>query len=167
MGYDCLCDLVCDFEKKITFFKFKKLYCRFSSLLLSKILLRIFYLFILPKLYPMEHKLVKTTFDPFRTTKAASNGNHRLCLKSKPQVKCQWSLPGGQTLEGEARGPSSQPWTQPTEISKTAVKREHSHTSNPQTELYQQCNNTKYAATHNKKPPVGLIPQPACPADDW
>ena len=72
MGYDCLCDLLCDFEKKITFFKFKKLYCRFSSLLLWKILLRIFYLFILPKLYPMEHKLVKTTFDPFRTTKAAS-----------------------------------------------------------------------------------------------
>ena len=26
--------------------------------------------------------------NPFRTAKAATNGNHRLCRKTKPQVKC-------------------------------------------------------------------------------
>ena len=27
-------------------------------------------------------------FNPFRTAKPPRNGNHRLCLKQKPQVKC-------------------------------------------------------------------------------
>ena len=31
------------------------------------------------------------------------NGNHRLCLKSKPHVKCHWSLQAGLTSEGDAR----------------------------------------------------------------
>ena len=33
--------------------------------------------------------------NPFRTAEAASNNNHRVCLKSKPQVKCHWNLPAG------------------------------------------------------------------------
>ena len=41
-----------------------------------------------------------------RLTKLAANGNLRLCLKSKPQVKCHWSLPAGLTSEGERRAPS-------------------------------------------------------------
>ena len=32
---------------------------------------------------------------PPRTAKAAQNGNHRPCLKSKPQVKCHLNLPAG------------------------------------------------------------------------
>ena len=39
--------------------------------------------------------------NPFRTAKPPTNGNHR--LKSKPQVKCHWTLPSRLTLEGEAR----------------------------------------------------------------
>ena len=31
---------------------------------------------------------IGTIDNPFRTAKAATNGNHRLCPKSKPQVKC-------------------------------------------------------------------------------
>ena len=38
---------------------------RFLSLFLWIMLLRIFYLFILPKLYLWEHKLVQTAFNPF------------------------------------------------------------------------------------------------------
>ena len=38
----------------------------------------------------------------FRTAKAATDGNHTLCLKSKPQVKWHWSLPAGETSEREA-----------------------------------------------------------------
>ena len=38
----------------------------------------------------------------FRTAKAATDGNHTLCLKSKPQVKCHWSLPARETSEREA-----------------------------------------------------------------
>ena len=30
-------------------------------------------------------------FNPFRTAKPATNDIHKLCLKSKPQIKCQWS----------------------------------------------------------------------------
>ena len=37
----------------------------------------------------------KYYFNSFRTAKAASNGNHRPCLKSEPQVECHWSLPAG------------------------------------------------------------------------
>ena len=37
----------------------------------------------------------KPVFNPFRTAKVATNGttngNHRLRLKSKPQIKCHWS----------------------------------------------------------------------------
>ena len=50
-------------------------------------------------------KLRMQMFNPFRIAKAASNGNHRLCLKSKPQVKCHWSLPAGSTSVSEARTP--------------------------------------------------------------
>ena len=32
--------------------------------------------------------LILQSFNPFRTAKAARNGNHRLCLKSKTQAKC-------------------------------------------------------------------------------
>ena len=52
-------------------------------------------------------------FNAFRTAKPTANGNHRLCLKLKPQVKCHWSFPAGKTLEGEARGLSSRLWTYP------------------------------------------------------
>ena len=41
--------------------------------------------------------------NPFRTAKPPTNGNHRLCLKSKPQVKCHWTLPSRLTFEVEAR----------------------------------------------------------------
>ena len=41
------------------------------------------------------------TVNLFRTAKAAANGNLRLSLKSKPQVKCHRSLPAGQSLEDE------------------------------------------------------------------
>ena len=37
----------------------------------------------------------KYYFNSFGTAKAASNGNHRPCLKSKPQVKRHWNLPAG------------------------------------------------------------------------
>ena len=33
-------------------------------------------------------KNINHLINPFRTAKAATNGNHRLCLKLKPQVKC-------------------------------------------------------------------------------
>ena len=39
--------------------------------------------------------------NPFRNAKPPTNGNHR--LKSKPQVKCHWTLPSRLTFEGEAR----------------------------------------------------------------
>ena len=42
--------------------------------------------------YPQAKKdpiaLKETINNPFKTAKAATNVNHRLCLKSKPQVKC-------------------------------------------------------------------------------
>ena len=43
----------------------------------------------------LELEKIRQWFNPFRTAKAATNGNHRLCLKLKPQVKCHWSLPAG------------------------------------------------------------------------
>ena len=40
--------------------------------------------------------LMKYVFlNPFETDKMAANGNLRLCLKSKPQVKCLQSLSAG------------------------------------------------------------------------
>ena len=43
--------------------------------------------------YPQVKKnqpivLTGTINNPFTTEKPATNGNHRLCLKPKPQVKC-------------------------------------------------------------------------------
>ena len=31
----------------------------------------------------------RSSFNPFKTDKTAANGNLRLCLKWKPQVKCR------------------------------------------------------------------------------
>ena len=36
----------------------------------------------------MHNENIACTINPFRTAKPATNGNHRLCLKSKPQAKC-------------------------------------------------------------------------------
>ena len=58
----------------------------------------------------------------FRTAKAATDGNHTLCLKSKPQVKCHWSLPAGETSEREAHTRRPTNFRQPTTTT-TAWKR--------------------------------------------
>ena len=44
-------------------------------------------------------------FNPFETGKTAADGNLRLRLKWKPQIKCQRDLRRGQNSKGEARGP--------------------------------------------------------------
>lgn len=43
-------------------------------------------------------------FNPFETDKTA-NGNLRLRLKWKPQIKCQRNLRRGQNSKGKTRGP--------------------------------------------------------------
>ena len=50
----------------------------------------------------MQKRTARIVVNPFRTAKPSTNTNHRLCLKSKPQVKCHWSFLAGSTLEGEA-----------------------------------------------------------------
>ena len=49
--------------------------------------------------YPQAKKdpivLTGTINNPFRTTKATTNGNHRLCLRLKTQVKCHRSFAAG------------------------------------------------------------------------
>ena len=49
-----------------------------------------------PKRVPLykDHEEV-WVFNPFKTAKVATNVNHRLCLKSKLQVKCHWGLTAG------------------------------------------------------------------------
>ena len=53
---------------------------------------------------PIVTKL--TIMNSFRTAKAATKGNHSLCLKSKPPVKCHWHWPAEQTLERQPRAPA-------------------------------------------------------------
>ena len=45
--------------------------------------------------YPQANKDPWLPQEPLITPSGLQNGNHRLCLKSKPQVKCHWSLPAG------------------------------------------------------------------------
>ena len=50
------------------------------------------------KTSPWLVRQTEDSFNLFRTAKAATNGNHRLCLKSKPQVKYHWRLTSGINL---------------------------------------------------------------------
>ena len=45
-----------------------------------------------------------TAINDFRTAKAATNGNHRLCLKWTPQVNCHWSWPAHKNFRRHGTG---------------------------------------------------------------
>ena len=69
---------------------------------------------------------------PPQTGKADTNGNHRLCPKSKPQTKCHWSSPAGQTPQGEVHtqaDPSTLDTDRTLERAKSQPQRQESNTN--------------------------------------